>query len=217
MKKVLIFDFDGTLINTNHLIEEGLDVFAVAYRGWPLSREEHQMLAGKPLTDQMAHISPSKWEEMTDSFRAWYLKAHVKMAKPFDGMAELLAYLITCDYKLAIVSNNSRATIDFGLKQLEMEHCFSHIITCDDVREKKPSPEGLEMLLKQLGADPEDCLFIGDSANDILAGKRAGIDSVLVGWTAVDRHSLLALEPDFMIEEPHELLQLIEIAERISA
>lgn len=217
MKKYIIFDFDGTLINTNDMIEEGLDVFALAYRGTPLTREEHERLAGKPLMDQMAYISLEKWEEMTEAFKTWYFKAHAKMAKPFEGIDELLAYLKESQYKLAIVSNNSRTTIEFGLKQLGLEGLFDPIITCDDVIDKKPSPEGLLKAITLLGAGKEACLFIGDSSNDILAGKNAGIDSVLVGWTALEKQSLMALEPDYYISHPSELLQVIGLIDEMSA
>lgn len=217
MKRFIIFDFDGTLINTNDMIEEGLDVFALAYRGEPLSREEHEFLAGKPLMDQMAYISLEKWEEMTEAFKAWYLKAHAKMAKPFEGIDELLHYLKDSHYQLAIVSNNSRGTIDFGLRQLGLEGVFDLILSCDDVAYRKPNPEGLIKAMTLLGAKQEECLFIGDSSNDILAGKNAGVDSVLVGWTALEKNALLALNPDYYVERPVELLQIIGIVDEISA
>lgn len=217
MKKHIIFDFDGTLIDTNRLIVEGLDIFAVAYRGAALSHEEHQQLAGRPLLDQMAYINERQSEAMVEAFRTWYLKAHARMAKPFDGITELLQYLKESHYGLSIVSNNSRETILFGLRQLGIESYFPEIISADEVTVKKPSPEGLNLLLTRLRSVPEDCLFIGDSGNDILAGKNAGIDSVLVGWTSVERESLLKLEPDFVIEHPLEILQIIGIVEEIGA
>ena len=217
MKKNIIFDFDGTLIDTNKMIVEGLDIFAIAYRGSALTHEEHQLLTGKPLIEQMAYINETKWEEMMDAFRLWYLKAHAKMAKPFEGITELLHYLKESQYTLSIVSNNSRETILFGLKQLEIETYFAEVITCDDVVVKKPSPEGLNLLIKRLNVTPDTCIFIGDSGNDILAGKNAGIASVLVGWTAVERQELLKLEPDFVIEHPLEILEIIGLVEEISA
>jgi phosphoglycolate phosphatase-like HAD superfamily hydrolase len=60
---------------------------------------------------------------------------------------------------------------------------------------------------------PEEALFIGDSAGDLIASRRAGVANVLVGWTSVRRESLMAHQPDFVIEHPLELLQVVSLVE----
>ncbi len=217
MKKTIIFDFDGTIINTNKLIEEGLEHFAITFRGVPLSNEEHRYLLGMPLEDQMKFINPKQYEYMTKAFKSWYLKEHKNRVSSFDGIDDVISFLHSEKYKLGIVSNNSRETITFGLKQLKMESLFEVIITSDDVSDKKPSPEGLFKALTLLDSSAEESLFIGDSANDILAGNRAGIDSVLVGWSLMEPQQIESLEPDHLIERPSDLLSLIGLVERIIA
>lgn len=215
MKKTIIFDFDGTIINTNQLIEEGLSHFAITFRGTHLSSEEHQFLLGLPLEDQMKYINPKQYIYMTEAFRAWYLKKHNSRVSVFKGMDDIIAFLHDENYKLGIVSNNSRETVAYGLKQLKMEKLFKVIVTSDDVSEKKPSPEGLFKAMTLLDATPEACLFIGDSANDILAGHRAGLESVLVGWSLMEPQQIECLEPDYMIEKPSDLLSLIGIVDTL--
>lgn len=217
MKNTIIFDFDGTIINTNKLIEEGLSHFAITFRGTSLSNEEHGFLLGMPLEDQMKFINPKQWEYMTEAFRAWYLKKHAQHVSVFEGMDDIIAFLHDANYKLGIVSNNSRETVDFGLNQLKMDKLFEVIVTSDDVNEKKPSPEGLFKAMALLRANPEECIFIGDSANDILAGNRAGIESALVGWSLMEPQQIENLEPDYIIEKPADLLSLIGMVEKITA
>lgn len=217
MKNTIIFDFDGTIINTNKLIEEGLHRFAITFRGTPLSNEEHRFLLGMPLEDQMKFINPKQYEYMTEAFKAWYLKEHESRVSAFDGIDDVILFLHSEKYKLGIVSNNSRETIDFGLKQLKMDSLFEVIITSDDVSDKKPSPEGLFKALALLNSSGDDSIFIGDSANDILAGNRAGIESVLVGWSLMEPQQIESLEPDYIIERPSDLLSLIGMVERITA
>ena len=215
--KAIIFDFDGTLINTNDLIVEGLDRFAMTFRGCSLSHEEHQILAGKPLDDQMTYICAEKAEDMAAVFKGWYMEAHKTLAKPFEGVAELFEFFRNSHYKLAIVSNNSHVIVKMGLEQLGLSDYFDLVICCEDVKNRKPSPEGLNKALVQLGLEKEEVIFVGDSGNDLMAARAARITSVLVGWTALERERLLQLAPNFVIEHPLELLQLIGILETLTA
>jgi pyrophosphatase PpaX len=217
MIHTLIFDFDGTLIDTNQIIKMGLNLFARAYSGKRLSVTELEMLTGKPLRDQMEAIQPLRADEMTCRFRHWYKKRHDKLSQAFHGIDELFDHLSRSSFKLAIVTNNSREGVEMGLRHLGMHHVFPVVVTCDDVLEKKPSPEGLLAALDQLGSSPEEALFIGDSAGDLIASRKAGVANVLVGWTAIRRDSLMAHRPDFIIEHPLELLEVITVMEEMIA
>lgn len=213
MISTIIFDFDGTIIDTNFIIERGLNLFSKAYRGSRLSPKELEQLTGRPLYDQMAAIQPHRAQEMTDRFRIWYAQRHDALTQAFHGMDELFEDLRQFDFKLAIVTNNSREGVQMGLRHLGMNHLFQTIITCEDVLEKKPSPEGVQLALKQLNARPEEALFIGDSSGDLIASRRAGVANVLVGWSSIKREVLMAHQPDFVIEHPLELLEIISLVE----
>ena len=213
MIHTLIFDFDGTIIDTNLIIAKGLNVFAKAYRGSRLTEKELEGLTGKPLYDQMTALNPQRADEMLPRFRAWYAKRHDTLTRAFQGIDELFEDLGQCGFKLAIVSNNSREGVHMGLRHLGMRHLFQTVITCDDVQDKKPSPEGVQLALKQLGSRPEEALFIGDSAGDLIASRRAGVASVLVGWTSISREALMPHQPDFVIEHPLELLEVVSLIE----
>ncbi|SCZ80539.1 pyrophosphatase PpaX [Acidaminobacter hydrogenoformans DSM 2784] len=214
MIDTIIFDFDGTIIDTNFIIERGLNLFSRAYRGTRLSPKELEQLTGRPLFDQMAAIQPHRAEEMTDRFRKWYAQRHDELTQAFNGMDELFEDLRQLDFKLAIVTNNSREGVQMGLEHLGMNHLFQAVITCDDVLEKKPSPEGVHLALKLLNARPEEAIFIGDSSGDLIASRRAGVVNVLVGWSSIKRELLLTHQPDFIIEHPLELLEVVSLMEQ---
>jgi pyrophosphatase PpaX len=211
MIQSVLFDFDGTIINTNALIEEGLNYFAEKYRGSRLTKQEHATLTGRPLEDQMAYINATHAEGMTEQFRIWYKHHHNQKTFAFPGIKEIIKTLYRANYRLGIVSNNSTESIKMGLNHLDLEAYFEAIITRDDVTQTKPAPEGLHKMLDVLNINQEDTLFIGDTSNDILAAKNAGIHSVMVGWSHMTIDEIMTLEPDYIILLPEHLLNVIDV------
>jgi pyrophosphatase PpaX len=214
MISTVIFDFDGTIINTNALIEEGLHHFAYKYRGYRMTRDEIRSLTGKTLEAQMAWINEEKAELMTEQYRIWYAHNHNEKTSAFPGMLKLLSRLKQEGYTLAIVSNNSQQSLDLGLKHLGIADYFDQVITRDDVQTVKPSPEGLNHVLRTFGIRAENAIFIGDTGNDIEAAANAGIQSVMVSWTTMDAKTIMALDPDYILASP---VQLHDILRNLSA
>lgn len=210
MIQSVLFDFDGTIINTNALIEEGLNYFAEKYRGSRLTKQEHAALTGKTLEDQMAYINATHAEGMTEQFRIWYKHHHNQKTFAFPGIKEIIKTLYRANYRLGIVSNNSTESIKMGLNHLDLEAYFEAIITRDDVTQTKPAPEGLHKIMRSLDLNEKETLFIGDTSNDILAAKNAGIHSVMVGWSHMTIDEIMTLEPDYIILLPEHLLNVID-------
>lgn len=210
MIQSIIFDFDGTIINTNALIEEGLNYFAEKYRGTRLTKQEHANLTGKTLEDQMAYINPTHAEGMTEQFRIWYKHHHNQKTFAFPGVTEIIKTLHRANYKLGIVSNNSTESIKMGLAHLDLETYFDEVVTRDDVLATKPAPDGLFKICNMLDIPRENTLFIGDTSNDILAAKQAGIYSVMVGWSHMTIDDIMTLEPDYIMLLPEHLLNIID-------
>ncbi|OJV64431.1 MAG: hypothetical protein BGO41_12490 [Clostridiales bacterium 38-18] len=210
MIKTIIFDFDGTIIDTNTLIEEGLNHFALRYRGSTLNKNEHKFLVGKTLEDQMSFISETHKHSMTEQFKIWYKHHHNQKAKAFPQMIELIHGLKQLGYQLAIVSNNSTQSVSHGLKHLKLDTYFDYILTRDHVSEVKPSPEGLEVILTFTESRTHEAIFVGDAATDVQAAKSAGLKSVLVGWSHLDVDDIHKLEPDYVISSALQLLTVIE-------
>ncbi|MBE0451568.1 MAG: HAD-IA family hydrolase [Clostridia bacterium] len=209
MINTVIFDFDGTIINTNSLIEEGLNHFSYMHRGYHFTKEEMLELTGKPLETQMAAIDKQLSKLLVEQFKVWYSNHHNQKTSAFPGMIELLRFLRRLNLNLAIVTNNSRPSLEMGLKHLGIEDVFHITLSRDEVSATKPEPDGLIKVLNKFEVHPHDAIFIGDTDNDILAAKAAGIKSVMVAWSILDENSIKALSPDHILHESPQLLELL--------
>ena len=209
MIDAVIFDFDGTIINTNDLIKEGLNKIANKHRGCKLTPIELEILTGKALEAQMAYIDITQVDRLVAEFKGWYEQNHDEMARPFPGMVHLIRVLNELGYKIGIVTNNSRKALDKGLKLLAIDQWIDCSITRDDVKETKPSPEGILKALSILGMDTNQALFIGDTAHDILAAKAANVNNALVSWTQHSSEMREQINPNHILESAEALLDII--------
>ena len=210
----VIFDFDGTIINTNELIKEGLNSFAERYRGYKLVTEEHRMLTGKTLEDQMAYINPHKWQLMSNHFKIWYAHNHNAKTCAFPGMIRLIKELHEKGIRMAIVSNNSTASLDMGLKHLGIETYFEYVLTRDDVEATKPSPEGIQKVMELMNLQNHEVIYIGDTAGDIYAAKNAEIINAIVGWSSIGAETIMMLQPDYVLKSASHLHDIIRERKR---
>ena len=206
----IIFDFDGTIIDTNQLIEEGLNYFSLKYRGKMITKAELSEMTGKTLEDQMAFIHIDKAENMTEQFKIWYIHNHNAKTRAFPGVKELLNHLKLLGYRLALVSNNSLPTIEHGLRHLGLNDLFEIIISRNDVKTVKPSPEGLIRVMEYFNSDPQQCIYIGDTEGDMLAAKAANMFSVMVGWTHLTEEQIFDIAPDWMLKIPNHLFMILD-------
>ncbi len=211
MFKAVLFDFDGTLLDTHDLIIKGFNHISLATRGIPFEAHEHLGMLGKPLGEQLRLICHSDEHVLVEDFQSWYRENHNHHARPYEDIEDMLYLLKAEGYRLGIVTNNSRQGLQLGLDLLGLESLFDVIITRDDVSECKPSPKGIHKALDLLNIRPDDCMFIGDSIADILAARAAGVMPVLVGWTALTLEQIRLLAPAELIESPYEIPFLLNL------
>jgi pyrophosphatase PpaX len=209
MIATVIFDFDGTIINTNDLIKEGLNKIAKRQRGCNLTPMELEILTGKTLEAQIAYIDATHVDSLVVEFRRWYELNHDEMARPFPGMVHLIRVLNELGYKIGIVTNNSRIALDKGLELLGIDQWINCSITRDDVKETKPSPEGILKALSILEMDTDQALFIGDTAQDIVAARAAKVSSALVSWSHISPEKRVQINPDHTLESAENVLDII--------
>ena len=207
--KALLFDFDGTLLNTNELIIESfLHVLGESFPG-KYNREQVLPFLGPPLVETFNGIDPKLTETLTDSYRKWNLEQHDQMVEPFDGVVETLHQLKKDGYKMAIVSTKRQEMIERGLRLMECEALFDTIVGFEDVTYTKPHPEPIQIALQRIGANEEDALMIGDNFHDIVGGQRAGVDTAAVAWSIKGEAFLAAYNPTYML---HQITELLDIA-----
>lgn len=212
-KKFLVFDFDGTLFNTNEIIIESWQAAAMHYLGHELPREDIERTFGETLTHTVSYLMPEENNLEVCDFHKAYQEAHFDgIVSVFDGVREVLTELRKRGCKLAVATSRRRESFTEYMNNFSMFNYFDATIVMEDVSHHKPHPESLEVAMKKLGANPEETLMVGDTKFDMGCAKNAGVDSVMVRWSHyVDDDELdrLGFTPTYNIYKPEELLELI--------
>lgn len=210
---MLIFDLDGTLLNTITDLHLALN-YALKAHGFPEKTEqETQMLLGNGIDMLVAGALPNgkenpKFSATFATFKDYYSHHLNDYTAPYAGIVPLLQELKSRHIKMGIVSNK----FDEGVKALAHQY-FSGLIdhaqgTSDTVK-KKPAPDAVFTLIKQLNAENEKNLYIGDSDVDMATAQNAGIPCISVSWGFRSRAFLESAGANPIIDVPKELLNYI--------
>lgn len=206
--RALLFDFDGTLLDTNELIEQTfLGVLDKFFPG-RYKAEDVIHFNGPPLSETFSAIAPNQIDELIAAYRELNLELHDELVKEYDGVRETIRILKSRGHKLAIVSTKRRPTIERGLAIMGLRQEFDLIIGLDDVTHAKPHPEPVQLALEKLGVQPEEALMIGDNSHDIEGGKNAGVRTAGVAWSAKGEAFLAKFGPDYMLTHISDLLEI---------
>ena len=192
----VLFDLDGTLMDSNDLIVESWQYTVKSLTGREISAEEVYTTFGEMLIDSMRRLLPEVDAELArDFFRDYQRGIFLERIKLFDGAEEVLGKLKDAGFKLAIVTSRLKTSAERGLAHLEIAGFFDAVLTASDTDKFKPDPAPIFMILDMVGSKPEEAIFIGDSKQDIEAGAYAGVLTALVDWS-------IALPPEKRMEEP---------------
>jgi pyrophosphatase PpaX len=206
----LLFDLDGTLINTNDLIVASFTETLNHYYPGRYQREDILPFMGPPLYDSFYSIDPERVDEMVARYRKHNLEHHDSLVTEFKGVYETIRTLKENGYKLAIVSTKKRDGIEKGLRLTKLDEFFQVVIGLDDVEKAKPDPEPVLKALDLIGSVPEEAIMVGDNHHDILAGQNAGTKTAAVAWSLKGREYLAQFNPDYMLETMPDLLTILE-------
>src|SRR5687768_8574371 len=181
--RAVIFDMDGTLADTFPLVVASWNAALRDHFGRDCTAEEVIARFGVPDPEMIRGAAPeSLRDEAVERYHVHYEAEHRTLARPFEGVTELLAALRRGGKGLGVVTGKGRRSADISLRALGWADTFDVIITGEDVRAQKPAPHGLLEAARRLGARPNECVFVGDSPADIGAGQAAGIPTVVAGW-----------------------------------
>ncbi len=208
--KGILFDLDGTLVDTNNLILTTFDYTLEKCLGKTLPREEIIKYFGRPLRDAMKVYAPGREDELCEVYREYNIANHDKLIKPFPNVKETLQELKKRNIKMAVVTSKKAETAMRGLKCFGLEEYIEGIVGCYDVENTKPHPEPSVKGLEMLGLDGAECLIVGDSPFDLQSGRGAGCTTVAVGYSSFDKETMEELaQPEYTINSMDELLTVI--------
>ena len=211
--ETIIFDLDGTLLNTLFDLKESTNYVLNKY-GYPQRTiEEVRMFVGNGVAKLIERAIPSGlenplYEKCLGDFKADYKIRMYEHTKPYDGILEMLDAIDSYGIKTAVVSNK----FDAAVKEL-CERYFGKRIPVaigesENVR-KKPAPDSVFRAMELLGGDNSKTVYCGDSDVDVQTAKNAGIPCVGVSWGFRDRALLEKEGADYIVDSPYELLSLL--------
>ncbi len=210
--KAVLFDFDGTIMDTNEII---INSWQHTFRELlgkeqPLARILNTF--GEPLETSMKKEFPDvDVEKSVNIYREYHKDRFVDSIRIFPGIEALIKQLHLMGYKLAVVTSRLAESTRQGMEKYGLEKWFHEVITCDDTQNHKPDPEPVFLALSKLGVSASEAVLIGDSIFDILSARRAGVKSILVGWAQADKYQNIndVEEPDYQISDIDEIFEVL--------
>ena len=189
--ELIIFDMDGTLVNSSITIANAINYVREQLGFEPMDPQYIlERVNDHTINPAQVFYHTQKFEHDHERwFSEYYTKYHDKELILYDGIKELLVALREHGYKLAVATNAYRRSTIESLTHLGIYVLFDGIACYDDVYKGKPYPDMLFKLLDELNVDKKDALFIGDGPRDEQAAKRAGIDYIMVDWGFTEHES----------------------------
>ena len=214
MKKAIIFDLDGTLLNTDLLIKKSfIHTFKKYKPGYTLSEKELLSFLGPSLKNTFSRYFPKEMiNEIIDYYREYNHDHHQDYVTIYPYVEEMLEYLKKQAFPLAVVTTKYKEAAYLGLDLFNITSYFDLVIGENDVKHSKPDPEGILLALKQLHC--QTGYYIGDNVTDIQAGKRAGVKTIGVKWSPKGYDLIQKENPDLLINNYQELIDYIKEKEK---
>lgn len=211
MVKGVIFDLDGTIVDSLEALWRAFNAGVTAFKLAPVTREPlfALMNKGNSLADILREIYPELRTESASStisdimsvIRKEYLAKGVAEVRLSDGAPGVLERLRTKGLKIGIVTSRTVAPEKMWreFSRLQVAQFVDAVVTANESR-RKPAPEPVIECLKRLKLYPEECIFVGDSQADMRAGKAAGVGTVAIATGVSSRQNLSAESPDFIFD-----------------
>lgn len=211
-KKLIIFDMDGTILNTLDDLADSLN-YALDYCGYPgHSLSEVRSFVGNGIRRLIERslptdISVKEIDKVHTVFTEYYKIHCADKTVPYDGIPELLLALRNAGYLTAVVSNKA----DYAVQELCLhyfEGLFDAAVGERSGIQRKPAPDSVYAVMEKLQIEKEQAVYIGDSEVDIATAKNAGIYNISVEWGFRDPDFLIMQGAEHIVSTPQELQQI---------
>lgn len=215
-KNILIFDLDGTLLNTIEDLANSTN-YALNTLGYPQKTvEQVRNYIGNGVAKLIERAIPNgranrDFEQCLEIFKENYSKNMYNKTAPYDGIIEMLKQLRINGYKVAVVSNK----FDAAVKEL----CKKYFPDMIDVAigeneaggiKKKPAPDTVSKALKELNGKTSDAIYLGDSEVDIQTAQNSNMPCISVTWGFKDKDFLIQHGAKILVNTPHEIIEYLE-------
>jgi len=222
--KACIFDLDGTLANTLDSIAFFANEALKKCGHPPIDTDEYRYLVGNGvnrLTHRMLDMACGEQnytEEDVSKLRFFYDKLYESnpnyIVTNYSGMQETVASLKQLGLRLAVLSNKPHNCTSAIVNALFGEDTFDLCYGQRQHVERKPSPQGALLIADELGIEPKDCLYVGDTNTDMQTGAAAGMDTVGVLWGFRGRGELEENNAKYIVKQPEEIVEIVACSMR---
>ena len=210
MRPALLFDLDGTLVDSIELILNSARYAFVDFDGHAPSDEEWRAGIGRPLQTVLREYASdeAEAERLLGRYREYQLANHDRLLSAYDGIVATLRQFAADGHPLAIVTSKSESLALRALEHVGIADLFPVLVGCDMCSNHKPHPEPVERALALLHALPADAIFVGDSPHDVESGRAAHVYTVGVTWGAFTRAEMDASGADVVIDDVSGLVRI---------
>ncbi len=213
MKKTLIFDLDGTLLDSIYDIALCMNEVLTSLKLDTYKIDEYKYFVGSGmdvLIDNALKNSIELKDEATKRFKELYEFNLHKNTKPYDGIYELLDELVKLDCNLAVLSNKPDFMTKEYVKTLFKDYPFLEVHGQKEQQAKKPDPIQALNIASKLKINPSEVFFVGDTKIDMQTAKSANMTAIGVLWGFRDEKELRDFGADFIVSNPLEILKIIK-------
>lgn len=206
MRLTLLFDLDGTLIDSIELIQNSR-AYAFAACGLPTPTDREWLAwIGTPLRTTFAHFADdAHTDRLLAAYRDYQLLNHDRLVHTYNGVPQTLGALHASGYPMGIVTSKSVELAERALHLIGVRHFLDVIIGHDSTVHHKPHPEPVLAALDQLNGRGDRAIFVGDSVHDMHSGNAAGVATVAALWGPFTRDELALATPRYYLDRIAEL------------
>jgi pyrophosphatase PpaX len=207
MPPALLFDLDGTLVDSIELILSASRYAFEGFSGQAPTDDQWRAGIGRPLVAMFRQYASeeAEVERLVGRYREYQLANHDRLLHAYDGVVNVLRSLHDAGHPMALVTSKADWLAKRALVLVGIDDLFPVVVGCDSCTRHKPHPEPVERALDALGVSPAEALFVGDSSHDVEAGRAAGVYTVGVTWGAFTHEEMEASGADVVIDRIESL------------
>lgn len=216
-KKLLIFDVDGTIWDSENDVFLAFNHTLKLLAGFEITKEEFQKLAGLPLETMFEMVLPENKKLLSDEYGKTYRRYYIDeehfadTTVLFNGVKDIIEKFRNNGFYMAVASSKPKRILDKMISKFGIEGIELVVGTGESNFKHKPDPEIVNYIINKLHVTKEDSVIIGDSKSDILTGKNAGIDTIAVTYGYDNKENLISANPTYIIDDFNKLSEIIEL------
>lgn len=216
-KKLIIFDVDGTLWDSERDVFLAFNYTLKNIIGIEINQQEFKKLAGLTIELMFERILPDDKKDLapecTKFYRNYYIDEghYIDSTVLFNNVKETIEELGNKGILMAILSSKPKRIVDKMVEHFGLNGFKLVIGTALSNFKSKPEPEAINYIMEELDISKEDAVMVGDAKTDVLAGQNAGIDTIAVTYGYDKIENLISLNPTYMIDDFGKLLEIIKI------